>query len=435
MTKRQYIEVQVFSKGDYSRAFLLCALALANYLWFYVTNIVLARNLNVPDFDDYSVAISVVTVLSTVATIGLEKYALRCIPVYRDRGDWSHTRGFLRFSLSVIFTFAALLVVVLDVILELVFLSRHGENPIAIVVMASFLPFIAIVLFLIEVVIANNAPIGAVLIYRFQVPACFFVLVILLYVFDLPMTAVSVSLVYGAAWLLGLIAIYRLVRISTPQEVWQARPSFLKREWISHSAPLLMNSWMLTVMASSGVILLKFFYPSEAVVGIYAVVAQTGTLIVLLANTINRLYLPLMSLFLERRDSASMHRLMRHRLVVVGGLAGLFFCGVVVFGQQVLAWFGPHFPDGYFALCIIAASASISAMFSDAPYYLQFMRKTRSVFITTLCAMILNLILTTALSYYMGLLGAALGYSISMPLLFLIQRFQIFRHLSQNVIS
>lgn len=199
MTKRQYIEVQALSRTDYSRALLLCALALANFLWFYVTNIVLARNLTVPDFDDYSVAISVVTVLATVATLGLEKYALHCIPVYRDHGDWSHTRGFLRFSLTVIFIFSVLLVVVLDVILELVFLNRLGESHIPIVVMVSFLPFIVIVLFLIEIVIANNAPIEAVVIYRFQVPACFFVFVILLYAFELPMTAVSVSLVYGVA--------------------------------------------------------------------------------------------------------------------------------------------------------------------------------------------------------------------------------------------
>lgn len=225
------------------------------------------------------------------------------------------------------------------------------------------------------------------------------------------------------------------MRISTPQGVWLAQPLYLKREWISHSAPLMMNSWMLTMMASSGVILLKFLYPSEAVVGIYAVVAQTGTLIVLFANTVNRLYLPLMSLFMERRDAASMHHLMQHRLVVVGGLAGLFFCSIAVFGQEVLAWFGPHFPDGYFALCILAAGASISAMFSDAPYYLQFMKRTHNVFVTTMCAMILNLIFTTVLSYHMGLVGAACGYSISMSLLFLIQRVQISRHPSLNVSS
>lgn len=89
--------------------------------------------------------------------------------------------------------------VALDIILNLVNLNRH-ESPFAIIVMASFLPCIALVLFLIEVVIANRAPIWAVLIYRFQVPACFFVLVILLYTLDRLCTKL-------------FILIYQIVRI------------------------------------------------------------------------------------------------------------------------------------------------------------------------------------------------------------------------------
>jgi len=52
-------------------------LALANYSLMYAANILLARSLTVDDFDDYSVALSIVTMLSTLATLGLEKYALR----------------------------------------------------------------------------------------------------------------------------------------------------------------------------------------------------------------------------------------------------------------------------------------------------------------------------------------------------------------------
>jgi len=52
-------------------------LALANYALMYAANILLARSLTVDDFDDYSVALSIVTMLSTLATLGLEKYVLR----------------------------------------------------------------------------------------------------------------------------------------------------------------------------------------------------------------------------------------------------------------------------------------------------------------------------------------------------------------------
>jgi len=45
----------------------------------------LAHKLPADAFDDYSVAVSTVAMLSTLATLGLEKYALRAIALFRDR--------------------------------------------------------------------------------------------------------------------------------------------------------------------------------------------------------------------------------------------------------------------------------------------------------------------------------------------------------------
>jgi hypothetical protein len=42
---------------------------VANYALLYVTSILLARTLSVPDFDDYNVAVSSVLVLTSLATL------------------------------------------------------------------------------------------------------------------------------------------------------------------------------------------------------------------------------------------------------------------------------------------------------------------------------------------------------------------------------
>ena len=86
-------------KADNYRSLMMFMLALINYALMYAANIFLARALSVDDFDDYSVALSIVTILSTLATLGLEKYALRAIALFRDREDWSKFRGFWVFSL------------------------------------------------------------------------------------------------------------------------------------------------------------------------------------------------------------------------------------------------------------------------------------------------------------------------------------------------
>lgn len=84
------------------QALILCVFSVANYGLLYVTAILLARTLSVPDFDDYNVAVSSVLVLTALATLGLEKYALRCLPAWHNHQDWARSRGFLLFSRNLI---------------------------------------------------------------------------------------------------------------------------------------------------------------------------------------------------------------------------------------------------------------------------------------------------------------------------------------------
>ena len=417
------------ARNAYSHALGLSGLALVNFLLLYLVNIALARKLPLADFDDYSVALSIITVLSTVATLGLEKYALRCIPVYWERGDWGAIRGFWRFSLATITVFSCGLAACLSLSLEFVLASRGADAHAAVVMLAAFLPVIAAALFLVEVATAAGAQIQAVVIYRFVLPAGFFVLIHAADQFDLLNSAISVALCYGLSWLLALTAVYHLSYHSLAPDVRHARPTVLGAKWLGRSAPFLVNSGMLSVIASSGVIALELLFTSESVVGTYAVAAQTGTFIVLLANTTNRFYLPPISLYIERRDWLEMQRLMRHRLAVVGGLAAAFLAAIALYGEVVLGWFGPDFRDAYPALCVLSVGAAINALFSDSPYFLQFLKQERTVFLTTGLGLVLNLVLTVLLALRFGALGAAWGYTVGMGVLFLAQRLAMVRQL------
>jgi O-antigen/teichoic acid export membrane protein len=81
---------------------MLFGLSLSHYALMYWANIFLARHLAIDAFDDYSVAVSIVTLLSTLATLGLEKYALRLVSLYIERENWPRLRGFWLFSLRAI---------------------------------------------------------------------------------------------------------------------------------------------------------------------------------------------------------------------------------------------------------------------------------------------------------------------------------------------
>ena len=415
------------SARDSARVLALGSLALAHFLLTYWINWLLAHHLEPVEFDDFNVALSVLLVLSTIATLGLEKYALRCVPVYRERSDWGHLQGFYRFAVTA--TLAGSCVLVVGSALAMLLIQVPGGHSLAFRQVLLYLPVIATALLAVELATANGHQLPAATAYRLLQPLLFAVALGVLVRWDQGLTLVNILNGYGLAWSGCLVVLTWLIRRHTPGAAWIARPRYLAAKWVRRAAPLLMNSCMLSIMASSGVIILELNHPALAEVGIYAVAAQTGTFIVLLTNTANRFYLPLVSLYLERHDVATMRRLLRHRLILIGGLA--LWLGMLLAwqGRNILGWFGPSFTEGYEAMLVIAAGASVNAMFSDSPYYLQFIKRSRDVFVTTAFAMVLNIVLTVALSHHLGMLGAAYGYSISMSLFFLVQRAQVSRHL------
>jgi len=144
----------------------------------YWANIFLAKHMPIDAFDDVNVAISVVTLLSTIATLGLEKYALRVAALYIERENWPRLRGFWSFSLGTIFLFSMVLLGILALGLDLVLAWHETQFHLAIVIYACFLPLIAICLFLLEMIAVFGRQIMAVTLYRFVLPAVFIVLII-----------------------------------------------------------------------------------------------------------------------------------------------------------------------------------------------------------------------------------------------------------------
>ncbi|MDD5322147.1 MAG: oligosaccharide flippase family protein [Methylococcales bacterium] len=404
------------------RSVLMFVFALANYALMYAANILLARSLTVDDFDDYSVALSIVTMLSTLATLGLEKYALRAIALFRERQDWPRFRGFWLFSLRTISGFSLLLVALLSIGLETMLAIHHADYHIAIVVFAGFLPIIALTLFLVEVIAAHGAHLLSMAIYRLFLPLVYMTFLIGLSFSSLELSALSAVLCFGFAWVLTLIVIWFIAKMLMPVEVKQSIPLRHRKKWLIRSSPLVLSSLMMTVITSSGVVILELLFPSGIEVGTYAIAAQTGSFISLIGTSTNRYYLSTMVVMIDRHDKQSIQRLMNQRTRVVGGLILILMAILVFSGQKILSLFGTHFSAGYNTVLIIATGASVSALFADIPYYLQFMGFHRAVLSLTMLAMLSMVALGFLLGAEYGTVGVAFAYMIPVVLLFIVLR-------------
>lgn len=411
---------------------MLFTLSLGNYALMYWANIYLARHLPMGAFDDYSVAISVVTLLSTLATLGLEKYALRIIALYIERQNWPRLRGFWVFSLRSIVLFSLLLMGVMSLGLESFLLWQQADFHIAIIIYAGFLPVIAVCLFLIEVITVFGAQILALVLYRFFLPAVFLLFISLLNDFHLDITAVSAVLCFGIAWCLTLAGLLICAKTFGPDALQQIKANRRGgRWWLKKSLPLLVSSLMMTILTSAGTIILEILHPSESVVGIYAVVMQTTALISVIGTSTNRYYLPMLVVLLERHEPQKIHALLNKRMMLFGSFILVFLGLIVTRGQQILTLFGADFSEGYQALCISACGAVIMALYSYAPYYLQFMGRNRLVIGSLSITAISMVILSFILGRQYGATGVSLAFTLPTLLLFTSLKWLASRHMCQ----
>jgi O-antigen/teichoic acid export membrane protein len=419
---------------DNFSSLMLFGLSLTNYVLMYRANIFLARHLAIDAFDDYCVAISIVTLLSTLATLGLEKYALRVIALYIERENWPRLRGFWLFSVRVIILFSILLMGALSLGLETFLALHNADYHIAIVIYAGFLPVIALCLFLIEVITVYGVQILALTLYRFFLPAVFLLLITALEDFQLEVTAVSAVLCLGTAWCLTLILMLITARAASPRALRKTKANLKNRPlWLKNSLPLLISSVMMTVLTSAGTIILEILHPSEAVVGTYAVAMQTTALISLIGTSTNRYYLPMLVVLLERRDQSAINALLRKRMQLIACFIAVFLSIIGVWGPEILDLFGSDFSQGYQALFISAVGAAFSTLFSDSPYYLQFMGRNGLVVSLMSLAAISMIALSFILGSPYGSTGVALAYAVPIMLLFSSLKWLANRHMRNLV--
>ena len=411
---------------------MLFGLSLGNYALLYWTNIFLARHLNIDAFDDYSVAISVVTLLSSLSTLGLEKYALRLLALNIEREMWARLRGFCRFAIRAIVLFSLGLMAITVLGLSSALAWQQAPAHPAILLYTGFLPIIALCLFLIEVITVYGHQILALALYRFFTPALFLLLLLSLLDFQIEISAVSAVLCFGISWCATLFLMIVSVQAIAPRTPDPAEASDKdKRKWLRKSLSLLVSSLMMSVLTSAGTIILEIMHPSETMVGIYAIAMQTSAWISLIGTSTNRYYLPMLVVLLERRDRAGIKRLLNKRLRLVTGFVAIFLIAIGLWGQEILNLFGDAFVEGYPALLICTVGTLFMTLFSDSLYYLQFMGQQRMAVGLTSLAALGMLVLSFLLGARHGATGVAMAYALPTLLLFSTLKWLASRHMRQ----
>jgi len=418
------------SLGQTRRAATLIVLAISGQSLIYLLTVMLARHLGVDGFEAYVVASTAFTLMISVSPQGLEKYALRLLPVLFERNDWERTHGFLRFGARRTFYTSVILALVVCAWVGL-FSDYSRATKLAISASCLSLPGGALVHYYVEVLSATGREYLATALYRVAVPLITVVLATVLLYSPLPLSGGVAVACWGVAWVLVLAAFFRAVNQAVPASVWSASPVVEKPLWKQESRPFIGYRVVLALLANMAILALDRLQPSAISVGAYVAALSTANLALVLATSTNRFFGRRLSALLEQGDYNGILALRWNRLRWLVPLTVVFLALIFWMGHDILTFFRPEFPDeGLIALRLIAVATAVSILFSLAPTYLKYQRRNRTLTKIVAVAATTQAVLLLLLVPRFAATGAAIAYSVSMCMMYLLCAWVAYRGLA-----
>ncbi len=189
------------------------AVACAGHVASWLIYVVLAHRTGVSEFvEDYAVAAGAVTLLASFTTLGLEKYAVRILPIFYERGDRAGARGYAGFALRR--TLWTSIAAGAALALGWGWRDPGSASWAAVAVAMLVLPVISLAQLAVEALTASGHELRGVLLYRVGVPGAALAIVLLALELPLALTGAVAVVCWGLGWGLALAGMAREVRSS-----------------------------------------------------------------------------------------------------------------------------------------------------------------------------------------------------------------------------
>lgn len=248
-----------------------------------------------------------------------------------------------------------------------------------------------------------------------------FAVIILSLGFDATGVAWAYVLGHAAAAALGMYYLYRYTTLFT-----RTPAVSMHRELLAFSAPLIISSIMVKILADIDTFLLGYFV-STADVGIYNVLYPLATMLTAVLASFGFLFVPILSELHAEGDVAEMKHMYQLVTKWIFMVSLPIVLVIALFPELLLRYtYGPEYTEGAFALSILAVGFFVHAVAGPNYKTLTAMGNTRLIMYDNIGAALLNLVLNLVLIPQYSYLGASVATVISYFLLNLAYSTQLY---------
>jgi len=407
-------------------ALLFASSAASLVLWF-VIKIWIVRNITQAEFGVYALALTVLAVLTVIASLGMIEGVTRQISVVRGGVETGKLHGIVKSAIQIAIisslVFAALLYYSSNTLAERVFnmpLLQQPLNIISVVLIATVFLNILVSIFRGYSMMRGKA------LYDVLVPLIF---IILLYIaFTIEHSVIAIIFAYLGAQILVLVggSIYADRKLDL-RRIMFGRTETCRKDLLVFSLPLLGAALASMIMTWTDTLMIGYFMQAKDV-GVYSVGDSLARLLMFPLSILGFVFMPIAS---ELYARSRMHDLKRtYQVITKWGVMATFpvFLVLFAFPNMTLGFlFGAQYEVASPVLRILSVRFMLWLLMGMSGILLTAFGSTRVIMWTTLTGAVANITLNYILIPISGITGAALSTLISALVTMLLNLFFIFR--------
>lgn len=386
---------------------------LSGLVLIFLLQVLLARLMGPAHYGDYTVIITVVNLFIVCSVFGFDSSVLRFLPAYLAGNDFRNANGFFRFSSRFILICSlacstGLFIFLLSKsvkfgkdfsegffwgLLMIPFLAQIYQNSAVLRALGKIKTSLSSVYFLIPLSLGISS-------------ACY-------YYFEKKLTVDATLLIYLCCVFFIFLHIKRKAKNGMNEIATSEKSTFQSRKWISVSSVLFLTTALDLLLRQSDILMVSYFLGNTKA-GQYGVAAKLAVLTSLGLSVVDYVFMPKIAALYESRQFGKLQQMIRNSSLQILSITLPVALILLAGGKWILELFGKSFSVSYLPLLILLCGQIINAATGMVGGIMSMTGHQRVFFIYYLAAFTLQFLLNIFLIPTYGLIGAAIGSSVSM---------------------
>jgi O-antigen/teichoic acid export membrane protein len=398
-----------------------------NIIITFAASVIITRTIGAELFGKYSLANSILQLLSVFAIFGLNAGVVKLTSKYNAREDPASVKGTLTSGIALTALISTLLVVVVVFLSPLlaskVFTKAEGMSLILRVFIIA-LPFYALMLVINGYTQGLKTLKYSVLVELVSRPLIRLVAIVLLFLVGLRLFGVIIGTV--VAYAVAALMAFHFARKISRFDFKSTRANPVYNELFFYSLPLVFSRFMNVIMARSNTILVGYF-EDPAMTGLFGAVVQLAPFVSLGLVSFTKIFSPVIADLWERGDLDELRSTFKTVSKWVFSMGLPVFVVLMVFAPSLLRVFGPEFVDAATTLRLMSMGQIINVVVGPLGYLLAMTGRQKLNLANAIALATANVVLNIVMIPRWGIAGAGLANTISVVVINVVRLIQVKR--------